>query len=131
MESFVYSELNIACRSKEKDQIKTFGPYAAAISYIIYFANKRRDDKITGETILYRGLKLTEDAVKMFEVGNKINITGYTSSSREFEVAKSFAVNELKDGQVAVVYKINFKGQVGLFEMNEDYSAYNEMEVLI
>ena len=39
MESFVYSDLNKACRSKDEDKIKSFGAYGAALSYIIYSAN--------------------------------------------------------------------------------------------
>ena len=58
MESFVYKDLNRACRLKDKDQIKSYGPYAAALSYIINFANKGRKDKIKGKSSLYRGLKL-------------------------------------------------------------------------
>ena len=58
MESFIYQDLNMACRSKNKEQIKSFGPYAAALSYIIYQANKKRDDKMDGVSILYSGLKL-------------------------------------------------------------------------
>ena len=66
MESFVYSDLNKACRSKDETKIKSFGAYGAALSYIIYFANKRRQDKLIGKTLLYRGLKLTDEELEVF-----------------------------------------------------------------
>lgn len=45
MESFLYNRLNRACRDKNKNEIKYFGPFAAALSYIIYFANMKRKDQ--------------------------------------------------------------------------------------
>lgn len=59
MESFIYPELNRASREKDRSKIKYYGAFAAALSYIIYFANKnRREDKLKGTTKLYRGLQL-------------------------------------------------------------------------
>ena len=56
METFIYGELNRASRSKDESQIKHYGAYAAALSYIIYSANKnRRGDKLKGTNTLYRG----------------------------------------------------------------------------
>ena len=47
MESFIYSELNKVCREKDKSKIKFYGAFAAALSFIIYSANKNRiDDKL-------------------------------------------------------------------------------------
>ena len=40
MESFLYPELNKTCRTKDKKKIKYYGAYAAALSYIIYYANQ-------------------------------------------------------------------------------------------
>lgn len=42
MESFIYGELNKASRCKEKSKIQFYGAFAAALSYIIYEANKNR-----------------------------------------------------------------------------------------
>lgn len=39
MESFIYADLNRASREKDKSKIKYYGAFAAALSYIIYFAN--------------------------------------------------------------------------------------------
>ena len=64
--------------------------------------------------------------------GNKIHLKGYTSTSKLFEVAGSFAIRDLKEGQVPVVYAIEFHGREGLFELSAGYTAFpNEDEVLI
>lgn len=42
MESFIYGDLNHASREKDQSQIQFYGAYAAALSYIIYFANTNR-----------------------------------------------------------------------------------------
>ena len=39
MESFIYADLNRACREKDESKIKYYGAFAAALSHIIYFAN--------------------------------------------------------------------------------------------
>ena len=39
MESFIYEDLNRACRDKDKSKIKFYGAYAAALSFIIHTAN--------------------------------------------------------------------------------------------
>ena len=57
MESFIYPNLNRACRDKNLNKIKYYGAFAAALSYTIYFANKfRKDNKISGINSLYRGV---------------------------------------------------------------------------
>ena len=58
MESFIYPDLNRACRVKDKNEIQYFGAFAAALSYIIYYANENRIDdeyKISGKIPLFRG----------------------------------------------------------------------------
>ena len=64
MASFIYIDLNKACRYKKEESILLFGAFAAALSYILYEANGKRKDLIDGELVLYRGLKLTELDVK-------------------------------------------------------------------
>ena len=60
METFIYQDLNKASRIKDKTKIKFYGAFAAALSYIIYFANtNRKDEKLKGSNKLYRGLKMT------------------------------------------------------------------------
>ena len=45
MECFIYSDMNRACRDKDKSKIKFYGAFAAALSYIIYNANKYRPEQ--------------------------------------------------------------------------------------
>ena len=39
MESFIYREMNKASRSKDLTKIDYYGPYAAALGYIIHCGN--------------------------------------------------------------------------------------------
>ena len=73
-----------------------------------------------------------------YVVGSKIHLMGYTSTSLNQQVAIEFALGEKPDGsmpddgKVPVVFEIDFKGQKGLFEMTDGFSAYpNEGEVLL
>ena len=45
MESFIYEDLNRACREKDKSMIQYYGAFAAALSFIIYHANVYRTDE--------------------------------------------------------------------------------------
>ena len=70
MESFIYGELNQASRQKDKSKIKFYGAYAAALSYIIYTANKnRKTQKLNGSTTLFRGLRLTQKELDSYAIG--------------------------------------------------------------
>lgn len=93
MESFIYTDLNKACRNKETKQIKYYGAFSAALSFIIDNANRNLEKSVlkSSANILYRGIKLTHEEVDQYEVGQKIHLTGYTSTSRHFEVALGFA----------------------------------------
>ena len=68
MQSFVFSTLNQVCRQKEVSQIKNYGAFAAALSYILYFANKNRKDrnKIEGTTRLFRGVQLPPNEIQRY-----------------------------------------------------------------
>ena len=44
MESFIYADMNQACRVKDASKIRFYGAFAAALSYIIYNANRNRKD---------------------------------------------------------------------------------------
>ena len=59
MESFIYADLNRACREKDESKIKYYGAFAAALSYIIDNANTRRiENKSSSSKVLFRGIKL-------------------------------------------------------------------------
>ena len=85
MESFIYGELNQASRLKDKSKIQFYGAYAAALSYIIYYANRnKKRNSIHGTTDLYRGLKMTKEEFAKYKVGSKTHLIGYTSTSKNF-----------------------------------------------
>ena len=115
MESFIYGELNRATRNKDKSKIKYYGAYSAALSYIIHSANlNRKDDKkLQGEITLYRGLKMKkkdyEDYKEKANNNEPINLTGYTSTSKDIEVAVRFALNDLTEDNLAVIFVLEFK----------------------
>ena len=85
MESFIYAELNRVCREKDTSKIKFYGAFAAALSYIIYSANNKRvENKLEHTTTLFRGVKLDLAEVEQYKEGSKINLLGYTSTSKDF-----------------------------------------------
>ena len=87
MESFIYEKLNQASRHKDKSQIQYYGAFAAALSYVIYSANQNRsNNQLTGVTMLYRGLKLTQEQVDSYLPGQQVHLLGYTSTSKSEEV---------------------------------------------
>lgn len=140
MECFIYEELNRASRTKDTSKIRFYGAYAAALSYVIYYANSNRKlNKLHQSTYLYRGLQMSQQDLDQYVPGSTINLLGYTSTSRSMERALHFALKhdiELAendcDDRVPVLLQILFKGSSGLFEMTKDYSAYpDEQEVLV
>ena len=132
METFIYPEVNRSCRDKDQQQIEYYGAFAAALSYIIYFANQTRKDKISGLINLYRGLKLDLNEIEMYQVESNVNLTGYTSSTTNPNVAIEFALDNPQQNLLPVVFHIEFVSQVGLFQMSKEYTAYpDEDEILI
>ena len=96
MESFIFSEINKASRNKDISKIKYYGPYASALSYIINCGLKKRFlEKKKTNTIVYRGLKLTEsELTDRFKVGSKISLQGYTSTTLSRNTALTFATSK-------------------------------------
>ena len=85
MESFIYSELNRVCREKDTSKIKFYGAFAAALSFIIHSANNKRvENKLEQTTTIFRGLKLDFAELDQYKEGSKINLLGYTSTSKDF-----------------------------------------------
>ena len=61
---------------------------------------------------------------------------GYTSTSLDPAIAAKFSASESEqaapNGKVPVLFKIEFHGSKGLFEMTEGYSQYSyEQEILV
>ena len=63
--------------------------------------------------------------------GSSTHLVGYTSTSRHFDCAFKFATQELKEERIAVIFKIKFKGDKGLFLLTREYSAYPEEEEVL
>ena len=63
MQSFIYPAVNKASWNKETKQVEYYGAFAAALSWIIYFANKNREDKLQDTNTLYRGLKMSTSQI--------------------------------------------------------------------
>ena len=83
MESFIYADMNKASRDKDKSKIKFYGAFAAALSYIIYNANRHRTDiKVQNQSHLYRGVKMPYPEAEGYTKDLKIKLIGYTSTSK-------------------------------------------------
>lgn len=105
MESFIYKDLNKACRDKDMSSIKYYGAFATTLSYILSTANiKRKKYDFKEPMILYRGLKMTKENIDMYEPGKEKHLTGYTSTSKNVKNALRFAILDLKENQVAVIF---------------------------
>ena len=135
MTSFIYPSLNRTSRNQDQSQIRNYGAFAAALSYILYFANKNRKDngRISGTIEIYRGLQLPSEEIARYEIGKLLNLRGYTSATTTRSVAIGFAVDKLQADLCPVLYNIKFTGDEGLFYMSdENYSAFkDEDEILI
>ena len=134
MESFIYADLNRVCRDKDRSKIKYYGAFAAALSFFLDNANKNlKTNAGSNKKILYRGIKISpHDADFSFTVGDTVNLTGYTSTSKQFECALEFALQECKAEKVPVVLQIQFMERHGYFELAGEFTAYpEEEEVLI
>ena len=58
---------------------------------------------------------------------------GYTSTSKSRQVALEFAIDDLEEGKMAVIYEIEFTGSRGIFFMSSrEFTAHREeQEVLL
>ena len=103
------------------------------MSYIIYNASpNHKDTSLKKSRMLYRGLKMTRPEIEDYTTGKIIHMRGYTSTSEEPSVALYFALNEIEDDQVPVLFEIDFRCQDVLFQLTRGYTAYaDENEVLI
>ena len=60
MESFVYKEMNLASRSKDKSKIKFYGAFASALSFIIHCGNDMRTKSDKALTV-FRGFPTSRE----------------------------------------------------------------------
>ena len=59
MESFVFSEMNKAARMKDVSKIELYGPFASALSFIVYQGNIG-GEPMPRRVILYRGIQIPQ-----------------------------------------------------------------------
>ena len=105
MQTFVYDEINNVSRNKNVDKIQMFGPFAAALSYIIHCGNINKSVFKSGFSV-FRGLKLTQDEIEQrYQVGSSINLKGFTSTSINKKVALNFAFSDVV-GENVVIEKL-------------------------
>lgn len=136
MESFIYQSLNRASRLHDDSQIIYYGSYSAALSCILYFANKFSGESLQGTNKVYRGLQLSTYEIEKLRSNLKnhlpIQLTGFQSTSSSQIVAEEFAFKDLAADRNAVLYEIDFTGDEGLLKMLPDFTSYEEEgEVLL
>lgn len=94
MESFIFKEINKASRDKDISMIEYYGPFASALGYIVHCGNIDKTS-ITKKIVVYRGLKVHENELQdKYTLGNKITLTGFTSSTLSRKIAISFATKK-------------------------------------
>ena len=75
---------------------------------------------------------MSKQEVNSYQPGSRIHLVGYTSTSKSRKSALKFAFKNLKEKELSVLYRIEFKGKTGLFEMTSEYTAFPvEEEVLV
>ena len=74
MESFIFSEMNRASRTRNNDKIKMYGPLASALSFIVHCGNKKFTD-LPKEFTVFRGFQVPVGELKSkYFKGNCINL---------------------------------------------------------
>jgi len=95
MESFIFREMNLACRTKDYSKIPYYGPLASALGLIIHKGNVHQHKKELydehGKFSTYRGTKMKKEEIyekytKLLEnedEDNLINLLGFISTSKD------------------------------------------------
>ena len=135
MESFIYKEMNMACRLKDTSKINYYGAYASALSFIIHCGNK--SNKELGKVFtVFRGFSLPKvDFENTYKVGDFLSLNSFTSTTLSIDQGFKYALGGFsKDDfdKIPVLLEIDFEGANQFFFLNSDaYSAYAyEKEVL-
>ena len=138
IESFIYKRVNKISRDKDISSILNLGPFAVLLNRIIDQAQQNRVDSIEGPFKVFRGLSIPETTLWQWEENEIISLDGYSSTTRNQQTAKQFAViNEfLGDNEsIPVLLEISMKNESGkhYFSLDtKEYSNYpNEQEILL
>ena len=148
METFVFSEMNRASRTKDTSKIKYYGAFASALGYIIHCGNSRNLRNPIEQTVVYRGLQMeASEITRRFTEGTLVNLAGFTSTTLSEQLALKFAIYpKPQDPLLPVLFKISLKGSQQYFSLASDtarsacstssqncldYSAYPEEEEVL
>lgn len=92
MESFLYVEMNKASRNKDDSKIKYYGPFAAALGFIVHNGNSQGGNKVTSK-VLYRGFQVSSSELEeKFKVNQYMNLQGFASTTYSKDRALGFAL---------------------------------------
>jgi len=95
MESFIYREMNWACREQDHTKIKFYGPLASVLSFILQTANRKNRSR---DITTFRGVMLSEEDINAkYAIGNQVHITGYTSTTLNKNIGLKFALPSVYD----------------------------------
>ena len=102
---------------------------------IIEQAQRNRIDKIHGPFEVYRGIALPRHTLESWKQLKKINLDGFSSTSRNIEAATSFAVRAETDELDPVLLVINLENETGKYYFSldtKDYTQFpDEKEILL
>ena len=92
MESFITYRLNETSFNKDEEGLPLYGPYAAALSYIVGYSHVTKDTP----KYVYRGVSMTRDELKKYKAKKHIVLNGFKSASIDEKKALSFARNSVR-----------------------------------
>ena len=74
---------------------------------------------------------MPQDEVDFFQKDQIITLQGYTSTSKDLQVALQFSLDKPMESLASIVYEINFYGNKGLFEMSSGFSFFDDEEEIL
>ena len=89
MESFIVYKLNETSYKQDINMLPLYGPYAAALSFIVGYSFKAEKGNLT----IYRGMSLPSDVIQSYTPGHKLTINGFKSGSLNYDEALGFALD--------------------------------------
>ena len=87
LESFLFKRLNECSREQDSSVLKTLGPYAVALTYVINNIQQERNDKIVGRFFCYSGLSLSHEIIDKWKKKRILWLDGYRSSTLDKDIA--------------------------------------------
>lgn len=147
----LYAIANRVARDMDLTWQDDLGPFIHGLYFVTMWAEKGRDpqDRITtgnmlggtennisGSFLLWRGAAMQDAWIKDYEenIGSSIKFKGFVSTSRNLQVALSFAFDNLQEGYLPVLLSIscsNYMGILGITVQSEACTCYpNEDETV-